>query len=82
MKNTVPEFMKNATNVYRTQYYIVRQVIGIRLDCKENNAVYSYDTYFKRTPERDMEYEVVFYCRRNKNGKRLPTTMYARTYVE
>lgn len=82
MENKIPEFMKNGTNVYRTRKYIVKQVIGIQYNCKENNAVFSYDTFYRRTPERDNEYEAMFCCRRNLNGKRLPSTMYARTYVE
>ena len=35
----VPDFVKGATNVYRTRDYIVKQVIGIKIDCEENNAV-------------------------------------------
>ena len=30
MKNRVPEFMEQATNVYRTRDYIVKQVIGVQ----------------------------------------------------
>lgn len=82
MKNKVPEFTENATNVYRTQEYIVKQIIGIQYGCEENNVVYSRDTYYKRTPERDKEYEILFCPRRNIDGKRLPSTMYARTYKD
>lgn len=82
MKNKVPEFTENATNVYRTKQYIVKQIIGIQYGCEENNVVYSRDTYYKRTPERDREYEILFCRRRNIDGKRLPSTMYAREYKE
>lgn len=82
MKNKVPAFTENATNVYRTKEYIVRQIIGIQYDCKENNVVFSHDTFYKRTPERDKEYEILFCHRRNIDGRRLPSTMYARTYIE
>ena len=54
----IPDFIKDATNVYRTKGYIVKQVIGIQYDCKENNVVFSYDTFYKRTPKRDKEYEI------------------------
>lgn len=82
MKNKVPEFMDNAVNVYRTKDFIVKQVIGIQYDIEENNVVFSHDTFYRRTPERDMEYEILFCRRHNLDGKRLPSTMYARTYIE
>lgn len=72
MKNKVPEFIENATNLYRTKKYIVKQIIGIQYGCEENNVVYSRDTYYKRTPERDKEYEILFFRRRNIDGRRLP----------
>ena len=81
MKN-VPEFVRNATNVYRTRDYIVKQVVTVKYDCKENNAVVSHDTFYRRTPKRDAEYEILFCRRKRPDGKRLPTTMYARTYIE
>lgn len=80
MKSKVPEFTENATNVYRTKEYIVKQIIGIQYGCEENNVVYSRDTYYKRTPERDKEYEILYCRRRDTDGKRLHSTMYARTY--
>ena len=82
MKNKVPEFIENATNLYRTKKYIVKQIIGIQYGCEENNVVYSRDTYYKRTPERDKEYDILFFRRRNIDGRRLPSTMYAREYKE
>ena len=82
MKNKIPEFTENATNVYRTKEYIVKQIIGIQYGCEENNVVFSRDTYYKRTPERDKEYKILFCRRRDVDGKRLPSTMYARTYKD
>lgn len=38
MKDNIPDFIKDATNVYRTKGYIVKQVIGIQYDCKENTS--------------------------------------------
>jgi len=81
MKNA-PEFVRNATNVYRTRDFIVKQVIGIKIDCEENNAVVSHDTFYRRTSKRDAEYEILFCHRKRLDGKRLPTTMYARTYID
>ena len=81
MKNRVPDYLKGATNVYRTKQYIVKQILGIQYSQEENNVVFSRDTYYRRTPERDKEYEILFCLRRNVNGKRLPSTMYARIYI-
>lgn len=82
MQNKIPEFIKNANNVYRTRCFIIKQVIGIQYDGEQNNVVYSHDSYYRRTPERDKEYEIIF-CRRNEpDGRRLPSTMYARRYID
>ena len=55
-----PDFAKGATNVYRTENYIVKQVFGIQLDNKLGNVTMSYDTYYLRTPELDAIYESMF----------------------
>lgn len=78
----IPDFLDGATNVYRTKEYIVKQVIVIHYDATENNGVVSRDTYYRRTEKRDAEYEITFCMRKHIDGKRLPTTMYARTYID
>jgi hypothetical protein len=78
----VPDFLQGATNVYRTRNYIVKQCVCIKYDCAENNGVVSYDTFYRRNPKRDAEYEILFSHRKHVDGKRLPTTMYARTYID
>lgn len=80
--NRIPEFLDGATNVYRTKEYIVKQIISIRYDAEENNAVISQDTYYRRTEKHDAEYEIAFCMHKHIDGKRLPTTMYARTYID
>lgn len=75
------DFLKDATNVYRTKHFIVKQVIQIKYDTREDNIVCSHDTFYARTKDRDEVYEALFCNRKNINGKRLPTTMYARTYI-
>lgn len=82
MKNQVPDFIQDATNVYRTRKFIVKQKIGIQYDSVENNVVFSRDTYYFRTKQRDTEYKKIFSIRKNINGKRLPTMMYSREYVD
>ena len=81
MKN-IPAFVKDATNVYRTKEFIVKQVIDIQYDSQEAGNVLSHDTYYKRTPLRDRQYEYLFSERRILNGKRLPSTAYTRRYVD
>ena len=76
MKDNIPDFIKDATNVYRTKGYIVKQVIGIQYDCKENNVVFSHDTFYKRTPKRDKEYEIFFCHRRHIDGIILSVSFY------
>lgn len=82
MMNSDRDFLYDANNVYRTKNFIVKQVIGVRLSDELNNVVFSFDTYYRRTKKRDKIYEKAFAERKNKDGKRLPTTMYARTYIE
>ena len=78
----IPDFAKDATNVYRTRQYIVKQVIEIQYDSEEAGNVFSHDTYYKRTPARNQQYEYLFSDRRHLNGKRLPSTAYSRRYVD
>ena len=80
--NYVPDFVVDAMNVYRTRDFIVKQVIGIKYSDVENIAVISNDTFYRRTKKRDREYERIFWERKQINGKRIPSTMYARTYVD
>lgn len=51
----LPEFMADATNVYRTRYYIVRQKIELRDDPEFGRYLFSADTYYLCTPKRDRE---------------------------
>lgn len=78
----IPEFVYGATNVYRTRFYIVKQCMGIKYSEKENNVMFSHDTYYRRTKSRDREYGAYYRERKNPEGKRLPATMYARRYVD
>lgn len=82
MSQILPEFAVGATNVYRTKYFIVKQSVSVNCDEFEGNSVISHDTYYMRTRKRDAEYEQLFDARRHLNGKRLPTTMYTRRYVD
>ena len=78
----IPEFLKDATNVYRTKKYIVRQIIVVKYDEKEGANVCSYDTFFHRNAKRDAEYELTFRDRRMLNGKRLHSGLSTSKYVK
>ena len=80
-KTIFVEKIKNATNVYRTKYFIVAQDLKVQLSEEKDNQMFSYDTYYRRTLARDFEYVNTFIDKDNINGKRLPSTVYTRKYV-
>lgn len=73
---------EEASNVYRTKEYIVKQVLSVQFDKCENCIIISRDTYYLRNKERDLKYEFQFCNRKNVDGKRLPSNSYVRTYVD
>ena len=76
------EFLKGASNVYRTRHFIVRQRLGLLYNDEESNQLISRDTYYARTPERDAEYEIRFHKRIRIDGKRIPTNVTVREYKQ
>lgn len=76
------DFLYDANNVYRTKNYIVKQVIGVRTSDEEDNIIMSFDTYYRRTKKRDKIYERAFANKKHIDGKRLPSTMYSRKYID
>lgn len=76
------EIAKLTENVYRTKEYIVKQVLYVLMNIEENNAVVSVDTFYRRTIKRDCHYLLQFGKRKHINGKRLPSNMFVRTYVD
>lgn len=76
------KLLQIATNVYRTENYIVCQIVGVQHDPELDSAAVSQDAYFARTPARDRLYEDVFEDRINIDGRRLPTNMYSRKYID
>ena len=81
MRKTIIDLL-NADNVYRTRHFIVTQRITLQTNAKENNVIISYDKYYKRTLRRDIAYNITFRCKENLEGKRLPSTLYLRTYIK
>ena len=82
MRKQRPDFLRGARNVYRTRYYIVKQELMISANDVETCEMCSRDTYYLRTAKRDKEYEYIFAARKHIDGKRLPSTMYTRKYVD
>lgn len=76
------EMLQIATNVYRTKNYIVCQIVGTKHDRELDVACISQDAYFARTAARDHLYNDVFEDRINLDGRRLPTNMYTRKYID
>ena len=76
------EFLKGASNVYRTRHFIVRQRLGLLYNDEESNQLISRDTYYSRTPERDAEYEIRFKKRIKIDGKRIRTNVIVREYKQ
>lgn len=75
------DFYENATNVYRTKHYIVRQIMTYENHSRLDNIVISQDTFYKRTKLRDKQYEKLFADKVNLNGRRMKTASYSREYV-
>ena len=75
------EFMDEATNVYRTKNYIVKQCI-VFSDGRLGVTTVSNDVFYERTPERDDEYEEAFGDLIDIDGRRVPAMGYIRKYVK
>ena len=82
MRNLTAKLLLEAENAYRTKKYIVVQRVGYRYSDKDDNVLYSIDTYYLRNKKRDSEYERAFSEKQNVNGRRLPVSMYVRKYVD
>lgn len=78
----IPNFLIDADNVYRTKHFIVKQILILENSTNQDNSIMSYDTFYKRTKKRDKEFDMCFNCKSNQNGKRLPSTMFQRKYID
>ena len=76
------DFLDNAHNIYRTADFIVKQYLSTEITENCNIILMSEDTYYARTDKRDREFESIFGCRDNVDGKRIRSTMFTRKYVE
>lgn len=78
----IPDFCKDAVNVYRTKQYIVKQDISIEGMDNGDTIVFSNDVYYQRNKYLDKQFEQIFAQRKHVNGKRLPSTSFTRRYVK
>ena len=77
----IPDFMRNAKNVYRTKHYIIKQDISIKCDDSINTELHSDDTYYARNRKLDKVYEEIFFGRKHINGQRIHTTTHTKKYI-
>lgn len=79
---SLPDFMMNATNVYRTDNYIVKQELYLDFDIDNQDFLYSKDTFYIRNKQIDKIYDFIFDGRTNINGKRIPSKSHQRKYIK
>lgn len=77
----IPEFMKEATNVYRTKHYIIVQDLYIDEDIDGQDYLFSKDTFYLRNKDLDKLYEKIFSDRLNIDGKRIKCSSHSRKYL-
>lgn len=80
--DSMPDFIVDATNVYRTSHYIVRQIVSPKNLDDGTVGMVSCDTFFTRNKLRNEQYEILFENRKRIDGKRLPSTLCTRHYVD
>ena len=74
---TKSDLYAGLTNAYRTRHYIVFQEIGLM-----GTFLFSVDGYYRRTKQRDADYERRFRKRQDVDGQRIPVGTYIREYVD
>ena len=82
MSGYIPEFCKEADNVYRTPTYIIKQKMALARSEEGDAVMVSFDTFYVRTQLRDIEFMMCFYGRDDFEGTRLPCQRHTRTYVD
>lgn len=81
-KINVPDFMVDATNVYRTKHYIIKQDLYMDTNIDGQDYLYSKDTFYFRNKQLDKLYEMIFSDRLNVDGKRIKCTSHSRIYID
>lgn len=78
----LPDFMKNANNVYRTKLYIIKQDVFIADDLDGNTHIHSDDVYYLRNKKLDKQFESYYSDRIILNGKRVHTNTNTKRYMK
>ena len=60
MKKDLPDFMIDATNIYRTKKYIVKQNLYIDYDINNSSILFSQDIYYLRNKKIDKLFDLIF----------------------
>ena len=81
-KINIPDFMVDATNVYRTKHYIIKQDLYVSNTPDSQDVLFSSDTFYKRTKQLDKLYEMIFSDRSNVDGRRIKCTSHSRKYID
>lgn len=82
MKKDLPDFMIDATNVYRTKKYIVKQNLYLDYEIDNSSILYSKDVYYLRNKKIDKLFDLIFQDRQRLDGKRVHSTSYSRKYIQ
>lgn len=80
MKNI--DFLENANNVYSTAHYIVAQKIKIVVDPQDKHYLTTFDTFYKRTKEREKQYCRAFLTENIVTGGRISCEVTKRKYID
>ena len=72
----------NIDNIYRTKDFIIVQKLAVR-ELNGEAQLMSSDTFYRRTPLRDMQYDKIFEFRGRKiNGKRIVSNIAVRKLAQ
>lgn len=82
MKKDLPDFIIDATNVYRTKKYIVKQNLYMDYDINNSSILFSQDIYYLRNKKIDRLFDLIFQARQHLDGKRVRSTSYSRKYIQ
>lgn len=82
MKKDFPDFMIDATNVYRTKKYIVKQNLYLNYEIDNSSILYSKDVYYLRNKKLDKLFDLIFQDRQHLDVKRVHSTSYSRKYIQ
>ena len=81
MIKKIIDLSKNADNIYRTKFYIIKQVLSLETNFNGQTNIHSDDFYYLRNKKLDLDYEKKFCNRLIINGKRIHTATHTKHYM-